>query len=103
MTLHRGAFKARGAGDSWSKAARSWLRQTSCERATAVAITLGARECIDALVELDAGVARDLHPFDLVPVDLGRQLGPQLSVLDRLLFGRDPSVPLPANDPTVCE
>src|SRR5665647_165180 len=45
------------------------------------------------------GVALDPAPGDRVPGQLGLQQPPQVGVLDRLLGGGDPAVPLPAGQP----
>jgi len=71
--------------------------------ASSVQVALCDGKCVDALVQLDAGMAFDEHPFDFVPVGFHEQLLPELTVLDRLLRGGAPAVRLPRVQPAFRE
>ena len=58
-----------------------------------------ARQLVGALVLVVAGVALDPVPAHLMLVQRGVQPLPEVDILDRLLVGGPPAVPLPAMDP----
>src|SRR3954447_23909809 len=67
---------------------------------TALVVGFGAGERIDPVALGMAAAALDPVPFDAMARRGRDQLLPQIGILDRLLVGSAPAVPLPVVNPT---